>query len=294
MKPFDATDSSYGIVKSTIKSLFLISLGIVIATLGLKGFLIPNEFIDGGVTGASMLISDIFNSELAIAILLINTPFVLLGIKQIGWKFAIRSAIAIVAFASFLHIATFPTMTHDKLLSAVFGGIAVGAGIGLAFRGGAVLDGTEILAILLSKQAGIRVGDVILVFNIIIFSVAAFYLGIEPALYSVLTYMAASKAVDFLVYGFELLGVTIFSKESETIKKAILEDLGLALTSKLVKTGLGNTEHESLFCVCSTLEAPKLQNLVIQLDKSAFVTVHKITDTYGGMLKRAKPAQKKR
>ena len=151
-----------------LSDLLSVLFGILLASLGIKGFLLPNHFIDGGVTGTSMLISNIFNIELAIIILLINTPFVILGSLQICWKFAARSTLAILGLAIILHFATFPIITNDKLLSAIFGGIALGAGIGFAFRGGAVLDGTEILAIIFSKRFGIKVGDVILIFNAVI------------------------------------------------------------------------------------------------------------------------------
>jgi len=198
-----------------------------------------------------------------------------------------RSVLAIVGLAVVIHFATFPVLTNDKLLSAIFGGIALGAGIGFAFRGGAVLDGTEILAIILSKQFGIKVGDVILVFNAVIFSVASFFIGLESALYSVLTYMAASKAIDFLVYGFELLGVNIISGNSSEIKEAIISEMGLGVTVYIGRRGYTKKEQDILFCVCSRFDVPKVKALVTELDKSAFITIHKITDSYGGMLKKS-------
>jgi len=274
-------------VATIMANIFSILLGIFLASLGIKGFLLPNHFIDGGVTGISMLISDISHVELAIVILLINIPFVLVGIREISWKFAARSVLAIVGLAVVIHFATFPVLTSDKLLSAIFGGIALGAGIGFAFRGGAVLDGTEILAIILSKRFGIKVGDVILIFNAVIFSVASFFIGLEPALYSVLTYVAASKAIDFLVYGFEFLGVNIISGNSNEIKEALISDMGLGVTVYIGRRGYTKKEQEILFCVCSRLEVPKVKALVTKFDKSAFITSHKIMDSYGGMLKRA-------
>jgi len=280
------SNSSIQEIAKILASILPILFGILLASIGIKGFLLPNHFIDGGVMGTSMLISDIAHFDLALIILLVNTPFVLIGGRQIGLKFAIRSALAILVLSIVIHFATFPILTSDKLLSAIFGGLAVGAGIGFAFRGGAVLDGTEILAIILSKRFGIKVGDVILIFNVIIFSVAGFFLGLESALYSVLTYVAASKAIDFLVYGFDFLGVNIISNNSNKIREAIMSKLELGITIYRGRRGHTEEEQEILFCVCSRLDVPKIKTIVTELDNSAFVTVHKITDSYGGVLKR--------
>src|SRR5262249_35257099 len=157
------------------------------------------RFIDGGVTGISMLLSDLSGVQLSILILIINIPFIVIGYRQVSKAFAVKSTIAITGLAICLSIIKYPIVTSDKLLTAVFGGFFVGAGIGLAIRGGSVLDGTEVAALVLSKKIGaLTVGEVILIFNIIIFSVAALFLGIEPALYSILTYFSASKTIDFL------------------------------------------------------------------------------------------------
>ena len=265
--------------------------GIFLAALGIKGFLLPNHFIDGGVTGISMLVSDVVGVELSLMILLINIPFVLMGVRQISFRFALRSLVAIMVLAMVVHVVTFPILTTDKLLSAIFGGISLGAGIGFAFRGGAVLDGTEILAIVLSKRFGFKVGDVILVFNAVIFSVGAFFLGLEPALYSVLTYMAASKAIDFLVYGFALLGVTIISSKPAAVQDMIVSKLGLGVTVYSGKRGKTNVPQDILLCVCSRLEVPKIKALVVDLDEAAFITTHMITDSVGGVLKRRQHLQ---
>src|SRR5919112_4118142 len=162
----------------------LIALGILSAAFGLKGFLLSSRFIDGGVTGVSMLLSDITRLPLALFIPLINLPFIALGYRQIGKRFAFKSAAAIAGLSACLALVHFPDVTSDKLLTAVFGGFFIGAGIGLAMRGGAVLDGTEVAALLVSKRSSLlRVGDVILILNVFIFSAAAFFLGVETALY---------------------------------------------------------------------------------------------------------------
>ncbi|MGH9957956.1 MAG: YitT family protein, partial [Pyrinomonadaceae bacterium] len=192
-----------GALRELLNSL-LILVGILSAGFGLKGFLLSSRFIDGGVTGVSMLLSAVLGWPLAILIVVINLPFIGVGYFQIGKKFALKSALAIAGLALCLAFIKFPDVTPDKLLTAVFGGFFIGAGLGLAIRGGAVLDGTEVAALLISKSSHLlKVGDVILLLNVLIFSAAAFFLGIEPALYSMLTYFAASKTVDFLIHGIE-------------------------------------------------------------------------------------------
>ena len=176
-----------------------ILIGIVSAGFGLKGFLLPNSFIDGGVTGISLLTTEITGISLSILIVVINLPFLILGFSQIGKQFALKSIIAIIGLALVIHFLPYPIITTDKLLIAVFGGFFLGAGIGLAIRGGAVLDGTEVLEIYLSKKTGLTIGDIILIFNIIIFSFGAYILSVEIALYAILTYLAASKTVDFII-----------------------------------------------------------------------------------------------
>src|SRR5882762_8651590 len=195
----------------------LVILGIFSAGLGLKGFLLSSHFIDGGVTGVSMLLANVLGWPLSILILLINLPFIALAYRQIGRGFAIKSTVAIAGLAVCLAVVSYPDVTQDKLLTAVFGGFFIGAGIGLAIRGGAVLDGTEIAALLVSKNSHLlKVGDVILILNVFIFSAAAFFLGIESALYSILTYFAASKTIDFLIHGVdEYTAVIIMSDKSE-------------------------------------------------------------------------------
>src|SRR5580765_2632953 len=202
----------------------LIVLGILSAGLGLKGFLLSSRFIDGGVTGVSMLLADVLGWPLSILILVINLPFIAIGYRQIGRAFALKSTLAIAGLSLCLAFVKFPDVTPDKLLTAVFGGIFIGAGIGLAIRGGAVLDGTEIAALLISRGSHLfKVGDVILILNIFIFLTAAFFLGIESALYSILTYAAASKTIDFILHGIEeYTGITIVSSQSEEIRLAIL------------------------------------------------------------------------
>jgi uncharacterized membrane-anchored protein YitT (DUF2179 family) len=266
----------------------LIVLAILSAGLGLKGFLLSSRFIDGGVTGISMLLSNVLGFPLAILILIINLPFIAIGFRQIGWKFALRSALAITGLSLCLAFVHFPDVTSDKVLIAVFGGFFIGAGIGLAIRGGSVLDGTEIAALLVSKSSNIlRVGDVILLLNIMIFSAAAFFLGIETALYSVLTYFAASKTIDFILHGIEeYTAVTIISENSAAIKEAIVSRLKRGVTVYKGQGGKTGAEQDILFCVVTRLEIGRVKNVAKEVDPNAFIVINPLSDAEGGITRR--------
>ncbi|MBC8031024.1 MAG: YitT family protein [Pyrinomonadaceae bacterium] len=269
-------------------NILLIVLGILSAGLGLKGFLLSSRFIDGGVTGVSMLLSNVLGWRLSILILVINLPFIVLGYRQIGRTFAIKSILAITGLSLCLAFVKYPDVTPDKLLTAVFGGFFIGAGIGLAIRGGAVLDGTEIAALLISKSSHLlRVGDVILLLNVFIFSAAAFFLGIESALYSMLTYFAASKTIDFLIHGVdEHTAITIISDKSDEIREAIIRDLNRGVTIYKGEGGLDRVSQDILFCVVTRLEIGGVKTAVREIDPSAFIVVYPLADAEGGVLKK--------
>lgn len=275
------------VVQEFINSLLII-LGILSAGLGLKGFLLSSRFIDGGVTGISMLTSDVLGFSLPILILLINLPFIALGYRQIGKKFALKSVLAIAGLSLCLAFVKYPDVTPDKLLTAVFGGFFIGAGIGLAIRGGAVLDGTEIAALLISKSSHLfKVGDVILILNIFIFSAAAFFLGVDRALYSILTYFAASKMIDFLIHGIEeYTSITIISDKSDDIRQAIILDLNRGVTVYKGRGGLTDVEQDVLNCVVTRLEIGKVKSLANEIDEMAFIVVHPLADASGGVIRK--------
>lgn len=271
----------------------LIVGGVFAAAFGLKGFLLSSRFIDGGVTGVSMLLSDIFHAPLSILILVINLPFIAIGYRQIGRAFAIKSVLSIALLSLVLAFVKFPDITPDKLLTAVFGGFFIGAGIGMAIRGGAVLDGTEIAALLVSRTSNLlNVGDVILILNIFIFLTAAFFLGVDSALYSILTYAAASRTIDFLLHGIEeYRGVTIVSAKSQEIKDAIINQLHRGVTVYKSNGGLGSTgwteeEREILYCVVTRLEISRIKNAVTEIDPAAFIAIHALSDVHGGLVKK--------
>ena len=220
-----------------------------------------------------MLLSDVLGLPLSVLILVINLPFIALGYRQIGEKFALKSALAIVGLSVCLAVVKYPDVTPDLLLTAVFGGFFIGAGIGLAIRGGAVLDGTEIAALPISKSSHLfRVGDVILILNIFIFSSAAFFLGIQIALYSILTYFAASKTIDFLLHGIEqYTAVTIISDKSELIRQTIIRDLNRGVTIYKGRRGWTDAEQDILYCVVTRLEIGRIKSVAKEIDEAAFV-----------------------
>ncbi|RAP32372.1 hypothetical protein DID75_05040 [Candidatus Marinamargulisbacteria bacterium SCGC AG-410-N11] len=279
-------------IKQFLSQSIYISLGVFLAVLGLEGFLIPNHFMDGGVTGVSMLLSIKSGLPLSYVILLVNLPFVVIGFYKVNWRFAFKGCIAIVSLAIALELIPilFPQLTkitNDFLLAAVFGGVFLGAGIGFTLRGGAVLDGTEIVAILIKRKFSVSIGDVILIFNSLIFTFGAIFIGIEPVMYSILTYFSASKTIDFLVYGLEeFIGIYIISVKSEEIRTSILNEMGRGATILKGERGFSKDDQDVLYCVITRFEVPKLKESVFNIDESAFITMHKISDTVGGHIKK--------
>lgn len=274
-----------------IKDFFLITAGIFSAAFGFKGFLLTNHFIDGGATGISLLISALTNVPLYILIICINIPFIILGYNIMSRQFAIKTAMAITGLAVVLATISFPNITNDNLLVAIFGGFFLGAGIGLAVRGGAVIDGTEVLAIYLSRKLGTTIGDIIIVINIVIFSAAAYFLTIEIALYSMITYLAASRTLDFIVEGIEeYIGVTIVSSHSDEIREMIINKMGRGVTVYTGKRGYGKTgetrDVEIIYSVITRLEINKLNTEVEKIDPNAFIVMNSVKDTKGGMIKK--------
>ena len=280
------------LTRNRVTDFFLILFGILSAGLGLKGFLLPNNFIDGGVTGISLLVAQLTSFGLPVLIVLFNIPFIIMGYVQLGRNFALKTIAAIVGLALALFLIDYEIVTDDKLLISVFGGFFLGLGIGLAVRGGCVIDGTEILALYLSKRTPMSIGGVIMVINLIIFSFAAVLLGVEPALYSLLTYLAASRTVDFVVHGIEeYTGVTIISSHSEEIRLMITGKLGRGVTVYKGKGGYRQDEQDSreidvLFTVVTNLEITRLKNEIQRIDSKAFLVMNTVNDTKGGTLKR--------
>lgn len=271
------------------RNALLILVGILSAGMGLKGFLLAGGLIDGGVTGVSMLLDRVTALPLALWLPMVNLPFIAVAWKVIGPAFAVRSAIGITGLALALAFIHFPAVTSDRLLEAVFGGFFLGGGIGLAMRGSAVLDGTEIAALLISKRSHLlKVGDVILVFNVVLFLAAMSVLGVESALYSILTYFTAAKTLDFVIHGIEeYTAMTIVSGSSGDIRNAITSSLGRGVTVYRGYGGMSGSEQHILYCVVTRLEIGKVKTIVKAIDENAFIVSHALSEVEGGVVKRA-------
>lgn len=278
-------------IKRQIKDFILITIGIFSASFGFKGFLLTNHFIDGGATGISLLISALTDIPLYILIICVNIPFIVLAYNVMGRQFAIKTTFAIIGLSVVLATVSFPNVTNDNLLVAIFGGFFLGAGIGFAIRGSAVIDGTEVLAIFLSRKFGTTIGDIIIAINVLIFGAAAYFLGVEIALYSMITYLAASKTLDFIVEGIEeYIGVTIVSSHSEEIRQMIINTMGRGVTVYSGKRGYGKRgetkEVEIIYTVITRLELSKLTTEIEKIEPTAFVVMNSVKDTKGGMIKK--------
>lgn len=284
-------------VSHALRDYLSIVLGVGAAAFGLKGFLLPADFLDGGVTGTSLLLSTVFEWPFPWLLVLLNLPFLYLAYVAFSPRFAFRSAIGIVLLALSVALLPLPVMTEDKILIAAFGGFFLGLGIGLAIRGGAIIDGTEVLAITISRKSTLTVGNVILIFNLILFIIAANVLSMEVALYAILTYFAASKTVDFVIDGIEeYVGVTIVTDYHEMIKRMIIHDMGRGVTLIHGSKGHGKTgsreyDTEIVYTVITRLETARLQTEIDKIDPDAFVIMTAVKDARGGIIK-MKPVQK--
>ncbi|MCX6188483.1 MAG: YitT family protein [Bacteroidetes bacterium] len=276
-------------LKALFRDILLIALAIISAAFGLESFLLPNNFIDGGATGIALLISEVTHISLSMLLIAVNIPFIILAYNLLGKTSAIKAAIAITGLAIVIATIQFPQVTHDNTLVSVFGGFFLGMGIGLAVRGGAVLDGTEILAIRLSKKFSTTIGDIIIIVNILVFSIAALFLSIDTVLYSMVTSLTASKTLEFVIEGIEeYTGVTIVSVHSDEIRTAIIEKVGRGVTVYKGKRGYGvhgpTNDVDIIFTVITRLEISKLTTEIAKIDTDAFVVMNSIKDTKGGMI----------
>jgi len=278
---------------ATARDIFFMVLGVIIAGFALEGFLVPNKFFDGGITGISLLISDLYHINLAYVILFCNLPLIIASYFSISLRFALKTFLCIFLLAICLKWFPYPIITSDKLLISIFGGFFLGLGIGFAMRAGSALDGIEVLALYTWKRTSFTITEIIMAINILIFSIAAFQFGIETALYSILTYFTATKTIDYVVEGIEAYtGVTIISANSELIKKRLVNDLGRAITVYKGERGFlpGQFEISAdcdiIFAVITRLELRKLKNLVYEADPRAFIYANTIREASGGIIKR--------
>lgn len=268
--------------------------GILFAGFALKSFLVPNHFLDGGVTGISLLFHELYDVPLSALLILINIPFFILGKYLVNTSFAVKSFISAVLLTLCLEVIPYPTdITNDKLIVAVFGGFFLGIGVGLGMRGGAAIDGIEVLALYTWRKLSLTMSEIILAINSVIFLIAAFKFGLEIAFYAMLTYYIATKTIDYVVEGIEeFTGVTIISSQSEIIKQMLVMEMGRGITIYKGERGFMKDSYEIkhdcdiIFTVITRLEVRRLKRMVHQLDPKAFVFTNSIKETAGGILKR--------
>ena len=271
----------------TFTHLLIITLGAIIAGFALDSFLAPNDVIDGGVIGISMIISHVTNFNLGLIIVILNTPFIILAFKKMGAKFVCLTAYANIILALALNFFHNYKVTEDILLATVFGGIILGAGVGLILKNEASLDGTEILSLLISKKFGLSVGEFIMTVNIFIYLCAGKVFGWESAMYSILTYFIASKVIDVVMEGLNSSkSVRIISDEAGTIGNALIEKLDISVTYLKGIGGYTGQDKDLIYCVISRLEMPKMLEIIKDIDPKAFVSIVDVHETYGGRFRK--------
>jgi uncharacterized membrane-anchored protein YitT (DUF2179 family) len=269
-------------------------VGVFIAVVALQGFMVPNKFLDGGVTGIVILLVDLVDVPIGLLLLIINLPFLFMGYRKIGKTFAIHALIAVVLMAVLMHIVQVPVVTTDRVLIAVFGGFLIGLGIGLVIRGGGVIDGLEVVAEYTYKKSGFSTSEVILLVNSLILLAAAFEFGIETAMYSILTYFTAMKTTDYVVDGFEeYTALSIVSYKDVEIKDLLVNKYNKALTVYKGERGYlpgGHTDIRDcniVMLVVTRLEVHRLKQAIRKADPNAFFFIQSIKEVKGGLVKKS-------
>jgi uncharacterized membrane-anchored protein YitT (DUF2179 family) len=277
--------------KQILSESFQICLGILLASIGLKAFLLPNGFLDGGATGIAILISQLYNLNISIVLLIVSIPFLLIAWKSMTKKIVLKSFLSITTLAIFIHFENFTSVTDDKLLIAIFGGLFLGAGIGLTIKNGAVLDGSEILGIYINNRFGISIGKVILFFNIILFSITALLISIEVSMYSILTFLITAKVIDLMIEGFEdYVGLMIVSEKSDEIESGLIKEIGVGITIYKGAKGYGQRgikdHNEIIHTVINRIDINRTYRLIEQKDEKAFIIEFDVNSVKGGILKK--------
>lgn len=272
---------------------FYTVVGVLFASFALKSFLVPNKFLDGGVTGISLLVHELYHVNIGVLILLTNLPFIIMGAYLVNRAFALKTLASVILLALALTFIPFQEFYFDKLIIAIFGGFFLGLGIGLGMRGGCAIDGIEILALYTLRRIGLTISEVILAINVVIFLIAAIYFGLEVAFYAMLTYYVATRTIDYVIEGLEeYTGVTIISANSELIKEKLALDMGRGITIYKGERGYLKDSYEVkhdcdiVFTIVTRLEVRRLKNVVYLLDPKAFVFTHTIREAAGGVLKK--------
>jgi len=274
------------------KNFLLIFLGTSLAVLAMKGFMIPNRFMDGGIIGISILLHEIFHINISFLVIILNILFVYLGYKRIGKTFAVQTSIAVLLLSIGLLFIDINPITHDKLLIAIFGGILMGTGVGLVIRGGGVIDGAEVIAVFTGRKTGFSNSEIIMLINTIIFAVAALQFGLETAMYSIITYFTASRATNYIVDGIEeFTAMNIICSQPEEIKNLLVNDLGKGITVYKGEKGYlpgsfeVKTSADIIVTIITRLEIKQIQDAVLSIDPKAFIYVQSIKEAAGGILK---------
>lgn len=276
-----------------------LALAVFLASLGLKAFLLPNGFLDGGVTGISILLSKLTGIEISIILPIISIPFFVIGWFTISRKTVIRSIISVLVLSLIIHFENFQSITDDKLLISIFGGLFLGAGIGLAIKNGSVLDGSEILGIFLNEKTGISIGLIIFWFNVVLFLLASLLFSIEVAMYSVLTYIITAKTIDLILEGFEdYVGLMIVTEKSKEMQIALLKNIGQGLTIYNGSKGYGSQgekqDLEIIHTVVNRIDTKKAYRILHEVDKDAFVIEFDVNRVSGGVLRKYLTRSKQR
>ncbi|MCP9200837.1 YitT family protein [Gramella sp. GC03-9] len=270
---------------------FQLAIAILLASIGLKAFLIPNGFLDGGVTGISILLSTLTGIEISVILPIISLPFFIVGWFVISRRIVIRSLISVLILSLIIHFENFEPITDDKLLISIFGGLFLGAGIGLAIKNGSVLDGSEILGIFINERTGLSIGLIIFWFNVILFLLAGFLFSLEIAMYSVLTFIITAKTIDLLLEGFEdYVGLMIVTSNSEKMQAALIKDIGQGMTIYQGKKGYGSQgekqDLEIIHTVINRIDSKKVYNVLQSIDKDAFIIEFDVNKVTGGVLRK--------
>lgn len=282
-------------VINQIVKLFFLAIGAFIAGFALEGFLIPNNMIDGGIVGISIMTSYITKANLGILILCINAPFIFLALKKLGKVFVAQTLFAIAMLGVSVNVFHNHIATNDILLATVFGGVVLGIGVGTVLRHNAAMDGTEIISIRLSKKIGYSIGEIIMFINIFIYTAAGFLYGWDRAMYSVLVYVITYRVIDIVIEGVnEAKSVTIISDKAEKIGNQLIKQLDIGVTYMKGRGGYSNVEKEIIYCVVSRLELTKLKELVQQTDKKAFLAVETVHEVEGVRIKEKRAKKKKK
>jgi len=278
-------------LKQILSESFQICIGILLASIGLKAFLLPNGFLDGGVTGIAILISQLLELNISIVLMIVSIPFLLIGWKSLNRRIVLKSFISITALAIFIHFENFTSVTDDKLLIAIFGGLFLGGGIGITIKNGAVLDGSEILGIYINNRLGISIGKFILLFNIVLFSITAILISVEVSMYSILTFLITAKVIDLMIEGFEdYVGLMIVSEKSNEIESNLIKEIGTGITTYKGSRGYGQRgqkiNEDIIHTVINRIDIKRTYSLIEQTDKKAFIIEFDVNNVKGGILKK--------